>query len=370
MQLNIMRLPSIVWAAVAVAAALLLILGPSVLGLPTASADVTNPSTADCKVHYYALDDGKETTGAFGPAVQARDESGIKADLKQRRTCDSDNLFDPALIAAHYLDWATATLPDGSAANLTSQKVTWTDVDSFTAVLATNSVLRDQVVAELEKLENNESTFSMEPVSVGQKSLYMMPTSNGGIAIKVGTVASDGTNIAFTHKSGAVIKYRLECGFQPNWVNPPGDVPVCAENECAPTPICPPGTTGTPPNCSDVPPPCTVDCTPTPPCVEDCAKDWDDSVDPPEGVTPQPNDPYEPPESVTPPSDPAPVVPDGETPSSETPAGGAEPAQPNRPQPDPGTGTTPGGNPGTVNPTDPVTGGPGANEGPIDNPFG
>lgn len=152
----------------------------------------------------------------------------------------------------------------------------------------------------------------------------------------------------------------VDCGNL-HWV-PPATW-VCQDSSCTPPPpppppSCPPGTTGTPPNCVTPPPPCN-------PEVEKC---WETNVTPPDGVTVQPNDPYE--ERPALPVNPAPVLPIDETPSSNSGAEGATPPDPNRPQPDAGTGTTPDGGTGGVNPdTDGGTNN-GTNEGDPGNPFG
>lgn len=245
------RLTAIASSVVAVMAAIILILGPNIPGLG-AEASVTTSTSADCTVHYYGLDEGKETAGAFGPTVNfdpaAPDMTSILAQLKERRECETDNQYDPALVAAHYAVTSNATLPDGSAANLTSQKIALTDMTKFAEVLAENRELYNQVVNELDELEASATT-SIETVSKGVHSLYMVPNGNGAVNIKQGLVANDGFNLVLTYSNGAVVKYRLECGFQPNWATPPPDIPVCEGTECSPPPVCPPGWIGEWPNC-------------------------------------------------------------------------------------------------------------------------
>lgn len=204
-----------------------------------------------CKVSFYALDPSdatkpnpnKEVTGAFGPAVTPREEAGIKAELNERRECGSDGTFDPSLTAAHYSEW--------SFHGLTSMSVTPEEIDAFAARLATDPTLHGQVLSELKRLES-ESAFSTEAVPAGTWSLYMMPDGSGGVTVKVGTTSIDGVNAVFTHPNGVVIRYRLDCGFQPNRSGGFPGIPTCTPGECTPPPPpaeCPPGTTGTPPDC-------------------------------------------------------------------------------------------------------------------------
>ena len=127
-------------------------------------------------------------------------------------------------------------------------------------------------------------------------------------------------------------------------VTPPGGT-------TPPGPTPPPGSPpGTPPTIPPVVPPTTPPT--TPPCT-DC-KDWEESVDPPAGVDPQPNDDYE--EPIGPAVDPAPVLPGGDSSSgTDTPAQGADPSS-NIPVPAPATGTTDGGT-GSVSTPDSQTDG-------------
>lgn len=79
--------------------------------------------------------------------------------------------------------------------------------------------------------------------------MYMIPDGNGGVIIKFGQTSSEGTNAVFTHPSGIEVRYRLDCGFQPNRDGIPEGVDVCVGAECAPPPVCPPGKAGTWPDC-------------------------------------------------------------------------------------------------------------------------
>lgn len=339
---------------------LLLAGGSNLLGLPSLSYEANASVQGACTIQYYALDPAnannpnpaKEVTGAFGPAVAARDEAGVKKELDERRECGADGKFDPALTAAHYAEW--------SHNGLTSIKVdeSPTGLNAFTAQMASDVDLRGKVLAELKKLEG-ESTFSTAPVSAGIWSLYMMPNGNGGVDLKVGRTSANGTNAVFTH-GDKVIRYRLDCGFQPNRETPFTNVPECTGQECAPPPVCPPGTTGTWPECPPVTPP---------PCNPEWQKCWDTSVPAPEGVKPQPNDDYETPESVAPPTNPAPIINGNENQNSGSQAPGATTPDPDRNKPDPGTGTDDSGNTGSVNPDGPDGAGTGTNTTDPGNPF-
>lgn len=233
-----------------------------------------------CSIFYYALnpDDltqpnpNKETPGAVGTPVEQRDEAGIKAELRERRACDTDGRFDPTLTASHYADW--------SAAGLTSRPVAYSDIDAFAAEMVADPALYSSTLTELESLENG-STFSLGTVSQGIWSIYMVPDGNGGVITKQGQTQNNGTTATFTHPSGAVIEYRLECGFQ--IVNPePFPGPEDCTTYCAPPPVVPPTT---PPET----PVCVTDCGGNPPPSD--AKDPADDVTPPPGVAPRPAGP-------------------------------------------------------------------------------
>lgn len=343
-------------AAVVVMVVLALIFGGNLSTVVQASI----ASSSDCKVHYYNLDGKGETNGSFGPSVTARDKAGIMAELHERRECGNDKQYDPALTAAHYVDWATATLPDGSPANLTSMKVSWENATSFAQLLASNKDVYTAAIKELNELENNAS-FSIESVSQGQPSAYMATDGHGGVLILQGHTAHDGTNVVFTTKSGVAIRYRLECGFQPNWATLRPNLPECAVGQCTPPP--PPPVTPPPSGCVD-------NCTPPPPpCNPEWEKCWDTSVPAPEEVTPQPNDDYETPDSVAPPAKPAPIINGNEDQNSGSQAPGATTPDPDRDKPDPGTGTDGGGDPGSINPGGPGGAGTGDNNTNPGNPF-
>jgi hypothetical protein len=202
-------------------------------------------AVADCAVTYFALDPAnlalpnpaKEVPAAFGPAVTARGETDVKAELNERRECGADGKFDPALTASHYSAW--------SEAGLTKYKVAYTEIDAFTADIAANATKYNEVLTELKGLEN-ASAYSEEGVPAGIWSLYMDPNGSGGVNVKQGRTSADGTNAVFTNPSGAVIKYRLDCGFQVNRSGSgssdfPG-MPQCTPETCPP-PTCPPNTT-------------------------------------------------------------------------------------------------------------------------------
>lgn len=243
-----------IWLTIS-SSALTVLLGLFLLAGPTpfssAVADITNPGNgANCEVHAYHFDtEGAEVgvTGKFGPTLVATDEPGLRAELKERRSCGDDNLYDPALLGAQYVTTANATLPDGTTpANLTAIKVTWADVNPFIEQLATNRDLYNQVAAELASLEDG-AMFSMEGVSRGTPTLYMTANDQSAskVTVKHGLTSGDGTNIVFTYANGATVKYRVECGGQPNFPTAPPGVPECVGEECAPPPVCPPGTMGT-----------------------------------------------------------------------------------------------------------------------------
>lgn len=328
---------------------------PGLVKLPGASAT----TDVACTVQYLALDPndatkpmpGKESDGSFGLPVVARDIPGIMKELDNRRECAGDTKYDPALAADHYYTW--------SVAGLTSIKVSMAEdgLEKFKAQWIADKSLRSKALAELKQLEK-ESTKSLEDVGHGIPSLYMVPDRAGGVITKLGTTAGDkGTNLVFTH-GDVVVRYRLDCGFQPNW--PTGTIPnlpACAEGECTPPPppVIPPT------------PECTENCNPQPPvCNPEWEKCWETSKPAPDGVNVQPNDDYESPESVATPASPAPVISGNENQTSTGQAPGGTAPDPNRNQPDPGTGTTSDGGTGSVNPDN----GGGTNTTDSGNPFG
>lgn len=210
---------------------------------PWSPASAAPAVAASCGVTHFALDPSnpsaanpaKEVPAAFGPAITVRGEAAVKAELNERRECGADGKFDPALTAAHYADW--------SDAGLTTRKVEFTGIDAFTAEIANNSGLYGQVISELKKLEN-ESSYSEAPVQAGIWSLYMIPDGNGGVHVGQGHTSSAGTNAVFTH-GDKVVRYRLDCGFQPNREGEYPGVPQCTAEQCPPPapPVvtCPPG---------------------------------------------------------------------------------------------------------------------------------
>lgn len=228
--------------------------------------EAATPPSESCEVTYFALnpsdpsqpDPAKEVPAAFGTAVTARGEQPVKAELNERRECGADGKFDPALTASHYAAW--------SEAGLTARKVDYTGIDAFYAEIAGNKELYNQVLTELKQLEN-QSAYTEEAVPAGVFSLFMVPNGTGGVNVGQGLTSADGTNAVFTH-SGAVVKYRLDCGFQVNRSGAEGGkgdfpgVPQCTPEQCPP-PVCPPGMEGDWPNCH---PPCPPNTTPWPEC--------------------------------------------------------------------------------------------------------
>lgn len=171
-------------------------------------AGATPPPAAQaqaCGVHYYALDAPKESKNAFGPSVPARAEATIKSQLHERRLCGTDKLGDPTLTAAHYAGW--------SAAGLTKTKVSFAGIDAFASKLVADQPMWQSVVTEMESLES-ASVFSLVAVPAGSRSLYMVPTSGAkGVSTRQGFTVGNGTAVVFTH-GNAVVKLRLDCGFQ------------------------------------------------------------------------------------------------------------------------------------------------------------
>lgn len=252
---------------------------------PTKAAAEAAVKAQTCTVHLYALDSGKESPYAFGPPVAARSEAGIKAELHKTRTCDPSTgqlTGDPVITASHYAEWSEVGRKHGL--QLTSQDVNYGDIDAFAASLVANQPKWQAVEKELEQLENSWR-FGTETVPAGVWTLYMVPDGHGGVTTHQGFTIGVGTNVVFTHGDMA-IRYRLDCRFQPNVpgagfgisnvppghpetpVCPPGTmgtppancVPVCEYNSTLPAsslscvpPSCPPGTKGTPPNDCYVP---------------------------------------------------------------------------------------------------------------------
>lgn len=234
-------------------------------GMAGVQQDLSNKA---CAATAFALDPkdetkpnpDKEVKGAFGPAITARGEDKVKAELKERRTCGEDGVYDVHLTAAHYSEW--------SHYNLTSVKVgsSSAEINAFAARIAADPSLYKATLKELEKLEG-ESKYGEGRVKAGTWSLYMVPDGNGGVIIKVGRTSEAGTNAVFKH--GKVeIRYRLDCGAQPNRDKGGfSDVDKCTREECAPPPQCP--VKGTWPDCFKPCPPGMVG-ERQPHCFEPC----------------------------------------------------------------------------------------------------
>lgn len=228
-------------------AAALVLINPGILP----GVEATPPPAQSCNVTYFALDPAnplapnpvKEVPAAFGPEVTVRGEEPVKAELNERRECGADGMFDPSLTASHYSVW--------SEAGLTKYTVAYAEIDAFYAKIAADSALYNEVLTELKGLEN-ASAYSEEGVGAGIWSLYMDPNGSGGVNVRQGRTSSDdGTNAVFSHPSGAVIKYRLDCGFQPNREGEFPGVPYCTPETCPP-PVCPENYTGIWPDCLEL----------------------------------------------------------------------------------------------------------------------
>ncbi len=247
--------------AIVVAAAVLF---PGLTPWATPAGATPPPAAAQaqaCGVHYYALDAPKESKNAFGPSVPARAEATIKTQLHERRLCGTDKLGDPALTAAHYAGW--------SATGLTTRKVSFAGIDAFASKLVADQPMWQSVVTEMESLES-ASAFSLVSVPAGSRSLYMVPTSGAkGVSTRQGFTVGNGTAVVFTHGS-AVVKLRLDCGFQNVRASFPGvpSVPpgspelpkkpvihkVIIHKVIIPVKVCPPSMPhGTFPVCKDSP---------------------------------------------------------------------------------------------------------------------
>jgi len=219
------------------------------------ASDDDNEATdgaGDCKVKYYALSNNKEVPYAIGTRVKADNRKEMEKELKERRTCGKNDARDTETTVTHYAGWSNARIPHGKTVQLTAIRVDFGNIDAFRARLNADTELYDSVVKELEALEG-ESKFKIEKVKAGTWSLYAKPHSNGTLTTHIGTTGSDGTAATYTHPSGAVVQYRLECGFQILRYSPPKGIDKCTYDNCNPTkppkPTCPPGHYGTPPNC-------------------------------------------------------------------------------------------------------------------------
>lgn len=242
-------------------AAMALLMTP---GLTPLNPEVpTSGDDAVCKVAFLALDPNnptvpdpaKEVPGAMGPAVAARDEAGIKAQLSEDRTCGSDGKYDPAMTATHYAEW--------SFQGLTSRTVGFDGIDIFKAQLIADPNLYGSVMQELTSLENG-SAFSTEELPAGLWSVYMKADGAGGVTTHQGQTTAGGTAAVFTH-GDKVVKYRLDCRFQPVHTDRIPGLPECEVGACTPPPYVPPVV---------VPEPeCQYDCSPPPVCEYDCGGD-------------------------------------------------------------------------------------------------
>ena len=224
-----------------------------------------------CIVYYDALDPlnpalsnpAKEpgTPLAMGTPVIARDEAGIKAELDARREAGADNKCELELLATHYADWSNPTdavgrpllNESGQPIRLTSRVVAYADIDSFVDEMIAHRDVYETTLAEVKKLESESSFGIEENIPVGRWSLYAEPDGLGGVITKIGTTGHVGTAAVFTHPSGLVIKYRLECGFQILHEFPPPGLPECEANHCNPPPCPSDKPYGTFPVCKDTP---------------------------------------------------------------------------------------------------------------------
>ncbi len=203
----------VVIVAILTAIAVLIATLLGLFGVPpiTGSSDVCATSESQIpETRYYTLDEGKETNHAFGPAVTQTDEAGIKSELLTRICAD------PALAASVFA--ASGHIATGL-------------IDEYTARFNASRTLWNQAVEQI-VLFTGESQFSIESVSTGVSTLYMVPQADGRILVKQGLTVGEGTAAVFTHSDGRVMKLRLDCGFQPVFPEPPTDVPYCAPEEC------------------------------------------------------------------------------------------------------------------------------------------
>jgi hypothetical protein len=183
-----------------------------------------------CGVYHYALDTTQTIPNpdkepgipfAVGTPVVQRDETGIKSELQERRSCGADGKFDSTLLAQHYAEWSYQGF-------IEKAPITFDDVDAYAAKLATDGDLYRYTLTTVENLENT-SAFSVEKVGKGLWSLYVVPDGHGGVITHQGSTSHKGTAAVFT-RDGKTIKYRLECGFQVLHTGdnpPPTDLPVC-----------------------------------------------------------------------------------------------------------------------------------------------
>jgi len=203
---------------------------PPLLASDTGSADNDEATTEaeSCKVKYYAAAKKKEVPYAIGTRVTARSENAVTKELKERRTCGENEKFDPQLTATQYAEW--------SSHGLTEIKVGFGKIDSFRERIRKDPELYASVVKELEELEG-ESSFKIQKVSAGLWSVYVKIHSDGKLTTHIGTSANKGDAAVYTHPSGAVIKYRLQCGFQilHEHDSPPPGIDKCKYDDCEPS---------------------------------------------------------------------------------------------------------------------------------------
>lgn len=190
-----------------------------VLAALLSTTSMVNPFyrlTCGNEIHFFALEEDKESEEAFGPKVVEVDQDPILAELHDRR-CQ-----DPALVAAHASAWGLIEMEESV-------------INQYSRALAANPDAWREVILILEDLES-ESTKAIVDVPAGVPTQYMTLSEDGSwVDVFYGTSGFDGPVIQFTHLSGAVVQLRLLCGFQPVW--PPGlpPPPPPPEEECPPT---------------------------------------------------------------------------------------------------------------------------------------
>jgi hypothetical protein len=205
----------------------------------SARADIDNAIDIpeDCSVAHFALNPNnptvsnpdKESTNAMGPRVFPDGYVVKKADIKkalteydERRECGDDDMYDTMVTASVYADW--------SAQGLTKRKVAYADIKAFVAELNADSKLYASVVGELKAIEA-ASVVSIEEVPANTWSIYVLADGKGGLTAHIGRSLNVGTALVFTH-GDAVVKLRLECGFQILHTTPPPGLPQCEEADC------------------------------------------------------------------------------------------------------------------------------------------
>lgn len=166
------------------------------------------------EVRFFALEEGKESPGAFGPAVAEGSVDEILAELRNRR-CQ-----DPALTASHAAAWGM--IGESEA-----------EINALSRELAADPAQWRSVIDQLEALEA-ESSVELMYVPSGVRTQYMAPSEEGWVDVFYGTSGFEGNVIQFTNPNGITVQLRLLCGFQPTWpptapppVEPPPVNPVC-----------------------------------------------------------------------------------------------------------------------------------------------